>query len=229
MAVRERVTQSRSIAHFERVILHAYNVENEVVIRQGDHESLTIEGPADVLDRIETGVQGDELHIRMGGGWAEQIKAALSTSLTRPHVTYTLTVKTLRGLDIAGLARVQVGGVKTDRLAVKFRGVGDFNIAGLTAERLDVDMPPGPCRLEAAGRVDEQHVSLSGMGEYSAGRLESRTAHLTLKGPGGHAVVRVADELNVAINGPGRVEYYGDPRVNKRISPLAQVRHLGER
>jgi len=38
MAVRERVTESRPVAHFERVILRVYNVENEVVIRQDVHE-----------------------------------------------------------------------------------------------------------------------------------------------------------------------------------------------
>jgi hypothetical protein len=85
---------------------------------------------------------------------------------------------------------------------------------------------PSPCEIEVAGRVEEQHVSLNGMGEYSAHRLESRKATVALKGPGGHAVVRVEDDLDVSINGPGRVEYYGQPRVTKKIAPLGVVTHL---
>ena len=51
---------------------------------------------------------------------------------------------------------------------------------------------------------------------------------MILKGPGGHAIVRAEDELTVSINGPGRVEYYGQPRVTKRVSPMGAVTHLIE-
>jgi hypothetical protein len=110
---------------------------------------------------------------------------------------------------------------------VKFGGLGKLSIAELNAQRLDVDVTmPSPCEVEVSGRVREQHVSLNGMGEYSARSLESRKAVVVLKGPGGHAVVRVEDELNVTIGGPGRVDYYGQPRVTKKVSPMSVVTHL---
>ena len=85
---------------------------------------------------------------------------------------------------------------------------------------------PSPCEIEVVGRVEEQHVSLNGMGEYDAHGLNSRAATVDLKGPGGHAIVRVEDDLAVSINGPWRVEYYGQPRVTKRVSPMGVVTHL---
>ena len=64
------------------------------------------------------------------------------------------------------------------------------------------------------------------MGEYDAHGLESHKTTVVLKGPGGHAAVRAEDELNITIGGVGRVEYYGQPRVTKQVSPMGAVTHL---
>jgi hypothetical protein len=138
-----------------------------------------------------------------------------------------LTVRHLTEVDIAGLAHVHAEAITTDRLRVKFGGLGDVRLSKLNAQRLDVDVTmPSPCEIEVTGQVVEQHVSLNGMGEYDAHALESRTTTVALSGPGGHAIVRAEDNLTVSITGPGRVEYYGQPRVTKRVSPLGAVTHL---
>jgi hypothetical protein len=227
MNTEDRVTQSIEVSHFSQIVLHAINVENEVVIKPGERETLTIEACPDVFAKIKTETQDGQLNIRMGGSWPEKIRAALATSLTRPQIKYTFTVKKLTDLQITGVAHVDVANIETDRLTVRFSGLGDMNIDALKAERLDIEQPmPGACRINASGRVTEQHVSLRGMSEYSVDRLESKRATVALKGPGGHAVIRVDDELDVAVTGPGSVEYYGHPRVTKKISPMGVVTQL---
>jgi hypothetical protein len=229
MKTTDRIIQSIEVGNFDRIALHVNNVENEVVIKQGEREALTIEARPDVFARLKTEVRNDQLTIQLGGSWSDKISAALATSLTRLRIKYVVTVKHLSGLDIVGLAHVRAENIETDRLQVKFGGLGNLNIVGLNALRLDVDVAmPSPCVVEVSGRVEEQHVSLNGMGEYSVHRLESRKATVALKGPGGHAVVRVEDDLDVTINGPGRVEYYGQPRVTKKIAPLGAVTHLSD-
>ncbi len=223
----DRITQSIEVSNFDRIALRVVNVENEVVIKQGQRESLAIEARPEVFAKIKTEVGNGQLNIQMGGSWSDKISAAFATSLTRPRIKYVVTVKNLTGLDIAGLAHVRIDNVETDRLHVKFSGLGNLSIAGLNAKQLDVDVAmSGPCQVEVNGRVGEQHVSLSGMGDYNARGLESHKAMVALKGPGGHAVVRVEDELDVTIGGPGRVEYYGQPRVTKKVSPMGAVTHL---
>jgi Putative auto-transporter adhesin, head GIN domain len=225
----DRITHSIEVGNFDRIALHVNNVENEVVIQQGEHEALTIEARPDVFARLKTEVRDGQLTIQLGGSWSDKISAALATSLTRLRIKYIVTVKNLTGLDITGLAHVRADNITTNRLQVKFGGLGNLHIARLNAHRLDIDVTmPSPCEIEVAGRVEEQSVSLSGMGEYDARALDSRTATVALKGPGGHAIVRVEDELTVSISGPGRVEYYGQPRVTKRVSPMGVVAHLIE-
>jgi len=226
MNTNDRLTQAIEVGNFEQIALQVSNVENEVVIKQGQLESLTIEARPDVLARIKTEVRNGQLNIQMGGSWADKISAALATSFTRQRIKYVVTVKNLTGLDIFGLVQARVDNVATERLQVKFGGVGNLQIAGLKAQRLDVMVTmPSPCQVEVSGRVGEQHVSLKGMGEYEARGLESRQTTVVLQGPGGHAVVRAEDELAVTISGPGSVEYYGQPKVTKKVSPLGVVTH----
>ena len=223
----DRITQSIEVGSFDRIALQVNNVENEVVVKQGEHEALTIEARPDVFARLQTEIRNGQLRIHMSGSWSDKISAAFATSLSRLRIKYVVTVKNLTGLDIRGLAHVRVGHLETHRLQVKFGGLGNLKIAGLNAQRLDVDVTiPGPCQVEVSGRAGEQYVSLSGMGEYDAHELESRKTTVALRGPGGHAAVRAEDELNITIAGVGRLEYYGQPRVMKKVSPMGTVTHL---
>ena len=174
-----------------------------------------------------TEVRNSQLVIQLGGSWSDKITAALATSLNRLRIKYVVTVRHLTELDIAGLAHVRAEAITTDRLRVKFGGLGDVRLSRLDAQRLDIDVTmPSPCEIEVAGRVEEQHVTLNGMGDYNARALNSRTATVALKGPGGHVIVRAEDDLTVSITGPGRVEYYGQPRLTKKVSPMGVVTHL---
>ena len=47
------VSQTRRVSGFDQISLHAQRY-NELVIKQGEQESLTIEAPKDILKRIET-------------------------------------------------------------------------------------------------------------------------------------------------------------------------------
>ncbi len=229
MIATEHVTQAVEVGSFDRISLQVNNIENQVEIKHGQRESLTIEADSDVLARLKVEVLDGQLAIRMGGSWSEKLSAALATSLTRTQVRYFVTARNLTGLEMAGLAHASVDGIETERLDVRFGGVGDLRIAGLNAGRLDIAVPaPSPCRIEVSGRAHEQHVTLHGMGEYDGRGLESRKTTVGLKGPGGHAVVRAEDELDVTIGGPGRVEYIGHPRVTRKISPMGVLTHLSE-
>lgn len=229
MSTTERISKAIEVGSFHQIRLQVNNVENEIEIRQGQDESLTIEASADLISRIKTATLNGKLSIQMGGTWSEKISAALATSLGRRRVRYVLTVRNLTDLDILGLAHTRMINLETERLRVKFGGVGSLQIAGLDARRLDVTVAmPSPVTVEVSGRADEQHVSLNGMSRYDAHGLESRKTAVALRGPGEHAIVRADDELAITMSGPGRVEYYGHPRVTKRVSPMGVVTHRGD-
>jgi hypothetical protein len=222
MSTGNRVTESREVSNFDRVALRDYG---ELVITQGEQESLTIETHPDVLPQIKTEVRDGELVIKIGGSWVDKLGHALSTSFARQWIKYNLTVKKLTGLEIVGALRVNASDLKTDCLSLKLGGAGQVNIEALSAEMLEVNLP-GACAINMSGKVGEQRITMSGAGSYKAPKLESRRASVDLRGAG-QAAVWAVENLDVTIRGLGSVEYYGTPTVKKNVSGLGTVTSLG--
>jgi hypothetical protein len=224
MSTDNLVTESREVSNFDRVALRDYG---ELVITQGEQESLTIETHPDVLSQIKTEVREGKLVIRIGGSWLDKLGHALSASLTKQPIKYSLTVKKLTALEISGAARVKASDIETDGLALKLSGAGQVSIESLSAEVLEVDSP-GAGAITVSGKVGEQRIAISGAGSYKAPKLESRRASVDLRGAG-QATVWAVEDLDVTISGLGSVEYYGSPTVKKSVSGLGSVTNLGNR
>lgn len=222
MSTNDILTETREVSDFDRVALTGFG---ELVITQGEEESLTIEAHQDILSRIETEVKDGKLIIGISGSWLDWLGDVLTAGFTRKRIRYDLTVKQFTGLEVLGAARVRVANIETDHLALELRGVGDVNIESLDAERLKVDLP-GAGKIGVAGRVAEQTVTISGAGSYDAPKLESQQAKVTLKGLGS-ATVWAVEELDATIRGIGSVSYYGTPKVTKEITGPGSVKSLG--
>src|SRR5207247_11476060 len=76
---------------------------------------------------------------------------------------------------------------------------------------------------DVAGKVQRQHVDLSGAGSFQASKLDSDEAVIEVSGAG-KAVVNAANSLEVDISGAGAVEYLGDPKVKQSISGIGKVK-----
>ena len=222
MSTGNLVTESREVSNFDRVVLREYG---ELAITQGERESLTVEADQDILPRIKTEVRDGRLVIGIGGGWLDKLGDALATSLTGKRINYSLTVKKLTGLEIHGAGRVSASNIETDRLALRLGGAGQVNIEHLTAELLEVDLP-GVGKIGLTGQVAEQRIVISGAGNYSAPKLESKKASVDLRGAG-KATVWAVEDLDATIRGLGSVEYYGSPSVKQTVSGLGSVTSLG--
>ena len=101
-------------------------------------------------------------------------------------------------------------------------GVGNAEISGLSSDSFEVNML-GMGTISVSGTVRHQGVSVSGMGRYQAEGLSSRTAMVRVSGMGA-AVVRVNEKLTAIVNGPGSIEYIGDPEVDAAVTGTGSVR-----
>lgn len=218
------ITDTRRVSDFQRLILRAQH-DNELVITQGDREALTIQGPPDIVPRIDTEVRQGTLVISMGGGWLEKLSDALTTSLTRPHIRYDLTVKDLAGLEVCAMASVRAGRLKSEHLALRFQGAGQMHIDAIDTHLLELELR-GAARIEVAGYAAEQRITLDGPAQYEAPDLQSHKVRVTVRGFGA-ATVWAAQELDVSIRGPGRVLYRGSPRIRHSLAPMGSLTCLG--
>jgi hypothetical protein len=225
LSAKDMVSQTRNVSGFDQISLHAQR-HNELIIKQGEQESLTIEAPRDILKRIETRVSQGRLTISLKGSLQDKLRDTIGTSITKPTIRYRVTVKTLTRLEVASSGRFGIGRMETERLAIVFKGAGEVLIGALKAKWLEVDFP-GAGRIEVAGQVSEQTITLSGAGEYDAPRLSSQKAKVTINGVG-KAAVWAEEALDVTIRGAGRVSYYGSPRISQSITAVGKLISLGE-
>jgi hypothetical protein len=224
MSSESMITQERDVKGFKRVTLRDYG---ELIVAQGEEESLMIESEQQILDAIQSSVRGDTLDIRIGASWLDKLNFALSTSFTRIPIKYTLVVKEMAALDILGAARVRIDGIGSERLAIVLGGAGEIIGRELKAEQLDVDLR-GAGRVELSGQADEQWVTISGAGNYHAPDMATKNTRVEINGAG-KATVAAKEELNLAIRGMGSVDYYGPGTVKRTVSGLGSINHLGER
>jgi len=220
MSSTDKVTEKRVVSGFDRV--HIKDI-GQLILTQGDQESLVVEAEADVLPKVTTEVRDGELVLEVGRGWLEKLTAGLS-ELSGNRVTYYLTAREIRGLRISGKGDITAGEIDTDKLKVGISGMGNVTISSLQAKKLSVSIS-GRGEFASAGTVVHQKASISGSGEYVAIDLESQSAVVKISGQG-NASLWAIEELEATISGFGKVEYRGSPSVSHTISGLGSVRQL---
>lgn len=207
--------ETRSIESFDYIEL---NGMGNVHVELGDEPALEVSAEENLLPYIKTYVRGDSLII--------EIKDNVNIVPTEPLDFY-ITAVALTGIEVSGLADVELPAVETERFTIDVSGAGNINMDELVADSLDVKLS-GLGSLDVdGGEVGSQVIDISGSGGYNARHLESQETEIVISGLGS-ATVSVSDYLRVNISGGGDVNYYGNPEVDSNISGLGDIDRLGD-
>ncbi|HEX5504250.1 MAG TPA: head GIN domain-containing protein [Thermomicrobiales bacterium] len=214
------VTESRPVAAFQEIAVSGVGT---LVVTQGDREALTIQGEDNILPDVRTDVRDGRLTIGLesqqaGWGWMFD-----GVRPTKP-LTYTVTVKDLRAVQLSGAAAMTAANLDTDRLTLDIDGAGAATLDHLTTGDLRVTIS-GAGKVTAAGAATAQAITISGDGEYRAGDLTSTRATVDISGAG-KTTLRVSDSLTARVSGAGIVQYIGAPSVSRDISGAGKVAQL---
>lgn len=207
-------TETREVSNVERVALEDIG---DLTIIQGDTEGLTVEADDNILQYIETEMRGRELVLKVQDGY--QVSS-------NPTIRYTLRVKNLNRISVAGAGNVEAESLEVGDLNLDVAGAGNVNLSNLQADRLTAETS-GSGNFNLDGKVASQNIIITGAGNYSAGALESGSADVTITGAG-NVTVWAVDELDIRINGFGDVSYYGSPEVSQSITGGGAVKSLGQ-
>ena len=209
------VTESRIVSGLDSVVLEG---SGELIITQGDTESLSVEAEDNLLPLITTDVSGGTLTIGFRRG--EVVQA------TKP-IVYRLNLSTLRGLTLSGSGSVRSDSLTADSLRVSLSGSGSITLQKVTATDLVVDLS-GSGSIVTAGEAKQLDASLSGSGSYKAPDMKSSTAKVSISGSGS-VTVWAQESLATDISGSGSVAYYGKPAVTSTGSGSGSVKSLGDK
>lgn len=205
------INETRQASGFNQIDL---NGAGELIITQGNTESLTIQADDNLMPYIKTNVNNDKLTINFNN----------SLPLPSQSVKIYLTVKNISTITTSGSGKIYSNNLKANDLTININGAGESNLNNLNANTLKIVIS-GAGKMTLSGNVNEQNINISGAGEYNAANLSSKITSLSINGAG-RGTVRVSDVLNAMINGGGDIKYIGNPKVVQQINGAGDIKQI---
>jgi hypothetical protein len=199
-------TEVRAASDFQTIALRG---GIDLVVRQGNSESVTVRADDDILPLVQTVVEGSgetrTLRIQFKSG--ESVR-------TKTQVVVTVDVVKLEAIASSGSGDITIEALKTPTLTMSISGSSDAALKQLDTERLAISIA-GSGDVQASGRAARLEVSIAGSGDVGARELLAGDVSVSIAGSG-DASVTAQRTLSVAIAGSGDVEYGGGATLAKR-------------
>ncbi len=207
-------TETREVSGFDRISLSG---TGNLIITQGETESLSIEAEDNIVDKITTEVSGETLEISYKHRWP------FWPVWPTKEVNLTITLKSLESVKISGSGSASCDNLVGDSLNIEISGSGKIDMAVELSEL--TSKISGTGEFIFSGTTETQSLEISGSGKYYARDLASKIADIKISGSG-NAEVSAEEKLNVEISGSGNVKYLGSPSINQKISGSGTVEEL---
>ena len=184
-------TQTRVLPAFGALDLAGANT---VRVRAGRAQSVAVRADDNLLRSITTRVEAGVLVVDASGSFSA--KGPMSVDVGAPS---------LEVITLSGIGRIEVEGVRAERLTVRLSGSGVVRVSG------------------AVRRLD---VTLEGSGDAQLSGLGARDVRATVAGTG-RITVDAKRSLDASIRGVGEIVYSGHPmRVTTNVAGSGTI-HRG--
>jgi hypothetical protein len=226
--------EARTVPQFHSI---SFGIPGVLYLKQGDVQSLQLEGDKDDLNDIETEVVNGQLRIKVEDHrWFDW--------KFRNDVNVYITVPKIDEVSLGGSGKV-VGDtrIQSDDLRLSVSGSGNMEL-DVVSDGLKLDVSgSGKMDLKVNASSVDQHISgsggitlsgnaksadldISGSGRLDASGLDVGSYHISISGSG-KCDISVRDAIEASISGSGSVYYKGSPdRVISKVSGSGKVRKM---
>jgi hypothetical protein len=211
------VTETRDVSDF-RAIEVSYPAQ--VLITQGDKESVKLEAEDNLLPGLKTQVKNGVLEIFYKTENGKHVNP-------RKPVKITIMVKDLAEVEFSSAGELTVEGLKTSSLDLSLSGAGNLKLDKVLIQDLKVNLS-GAGSMTASGSANNLELHISGFGDFKGAELHDKDARVDISGAGS-ATLWVDDQLTAEVSGAGSVNFYGSASVNQHINGVGSVKHLGNK
>jgi hypothetical protein len=206
------VTQTRNVSNFTRI---SVSIPGKVNYRIDPQFSVQIQAQQNVLDILQTNLEGNELVIKVKDGKRLKEHEDIVVSISAPHLIF---------VNLSGSAEVNVTGnlVEAD-LGTKVSGSGNINVqqAALTGKLSGTISGSGNIKV-LTGTAKNEDMRISGSGNIDLANIIAETAVTEISGSG-DIWVNLSISLNATISGSGSVYYRGHPLISTHVSGSGKV------
>jgi hypothetical protein len=194
-------SEDRSVTSATKLHLSAPVVAN-VTVQPGAATSVQLSGYENLLQYVETMVEGSTLHIRL--------KPSVDIN-TDQKLTATIVVASLDKLELDGAADANVGGIVSGSdFEIEISGAGDASIDQVTVSSLDVSISGAGKAAIKAGTASKAKYDVSGAGSIHAFGLQGDNVDADVSGAG-NVEVSAMTHLDADVSGVGSIKYKGNP------------------
>lgn len=186
----------------------------EVMLTQGNDESVTIEADENIIDNIKTRVTGNTLEVYTKG-------IIRNYRTMRVYITF----KQLESIELSGAVKVIADqSLQFDRLDLDISGACSLEF-DMEADRLNLDLS-GASKLRLNGYVNYLDADCSGSSKLMLAGLKTKKVSFDSSGAS-TAEFWVTESLDVESSGASNVRYKGNPaRVNVENSGASSVKKM---
>ena len=178
--VHAQTKEVRNVGTFTKI---SFRAPGKLYLRQGSPQKVELEGKKDVLQEIETDLEGNRLVIGpkswSGWKWGDD-----------DEIIVYITVKDIEGISVSGSGDV-IGQTKITAgdLDLNVSGSGNLNIEADASGEVEADVS-GSGDLNLKGKCKEFNSDVSGSGKV-------------------HLTINIAEEAEFGISGSGKIEASG--------------------
>ena len=195
------VTETRDVSNFSRVTLAGIG---NLILTQGESESLKIEADDNLISYFKTEVQGNTLTI----GLKDEYMGVMLQP-TKP-IKFYLTVKDLEAVTLAGSGNINADALKVKDFGVTLAGSGNISVTTLSAAKVDIHLAgSGDVAIDTL-KADELTSNTAGSGNIIFQQLTVPAVNVTIIGSGDARLgTMTATSLYVSASGSGNVSATG--------------------
>ncbi|WP_051397821.1 head GIN domain-containing protein [Runella limosa] len=195
-----RISRTYDLKGFDRLSLGS---AFEISVTKGNY-SVKVEGRKQDIDDLEAGVSAGKLRIRY--------KDSLGWGRNRKRVTVTVSMPTLKGLDLSGATTSRVSGFND-------LGTLDLDISG--ASKSDIQVKAQKIIMDASGASS---ITLTGNANRIEGEVSGATSIRAYDFPVKEAFLDVSGASNVRVSVNGKMEVEASGASSVRYRGTASVR-----
>jgi hypothetical protein len=189
----------------------------EVFLRMGEKSSVTVVADEDIIDDINTKVDGDVLEVDFDSDWWNWGKKSNDAKIY-------ITLSSVESLEFSGACEVKgKNSLRGNTIDVECSGASELNLE-FDCDQLNLDLS-GASELTLRGKSRKVNLESSGASEINAADLQAKSMNMDVSGASS-ASVNVSDDLNIEASGASEVRYKGSPNITQEVSGASSISKL---
>lgn len=185
-----------------------------VTISQGEIQEIVVTGHGNIIDRLETDVNGGTWDINLGRDCFIDLDLSIEITVPSLEELHVSSAGTIKVEDFADL----------ENMNMSVSGSGILDIGQLEGTK-DIDIQisgSGEILAKEALELDRMNIELTGSGNFDGFDITTKEAEARISGLG-NIFLTIEEYINIRITGSGDLHYKGNPIFDANITGSGQI------